>query len=99
MSTLAEVEASINAKAREIFAQEAKEAKQKAKKIPKRNQKPTFVFDPANMIRRFDSSLVTTKVNVVETRSLLQYLEAAVMSDGQFEEAVTQLIDALKEKE
>ena len=57
-------------------------------KKPKYQSKPTFHFQPANMIQG----------DAIGTNELLQYLKAAVQSDGQLEEAVTSLIDALKER-
>ena len=54
---------------------------------PKYQSKPTFTFQPANMI--VDKA--------IDLDNLRIYLRAAVQSDGQLEEAVTSLIEALKE--
>jgi hypothetical protein len=54
-------------------------------KHPKYQGKPTFDFQPEKMIVD----------GVMDLDSLRIYLKASLMSDGQLEEAVTSLIDAL----
>ena len=64
-------------------------------RVAKRNRRPTFHFNPANMIQGY--IYLDDSIQVIETRYLLQYLEAAVMSDNQLEEAIANLIKALQE--
>ena len=61
---------------------------------PKYQGKPTFTFQPDNMIQ--DVSDIPSG-QVIEIGYLRQYLLAAKWSDGQSEEAIAKLLEAVTE--